>query len=144
MLRGDFAALPTGHAPGAYVECPGWRRPGGRHRVFGSSAYRHGRIFRCHQRREPGSPHLRRQGTGRAGSRRIVLIRAELPAIGSESETRKRRRDGKMPQIECLLLSDDSEVQRVVKRVADNLGMALENSPSAAEGVERLRKWRFD
>lgn len=72
------------------------------------------------------------------------MIGAQLLAIGSESETTKRRRDGKMPQIECLLLSDDSEVQRVVKRVADNLGMALENSPSAAEGVERLRKWRFD
>jgi hypothetical protein len=49
-----------------------------------------------------------------------------------------------MPQIECLLLSNDSEVQRVVNRVSDNLGMSLESLPSVWEGVERLRKWRFD
>jgi len=49
-----------------------------------------------------------------------------------------------MPQIECLLLSGDTEVQRVVQRVTNTLGMRLEVVESTSEATERLRRWRFD
>lgn len=49
-----------------------------------------------------------------------------------------------MPQIECLLLSADTEVQRVVQRVTNALGIRLEVVESTPEASERLRRWRFD
>ena len=49
-----------------------------------------------------------------------------------------------MPQIECLLLSGDAEVQRVVQRVTSNLRMKLEIREVTADAVDRLRHWRFD
>jgi len=50
-----------------------------------------------------------------------------------------------MPQIECLLVSNDSEVERIVRCVCDDLGMALEIIASTTQqAIERLRKWRFD
>ena len=49
-----------------------------------------------------------------------------------------------MPQIECLLLSDDTEVQRIVQRVTNTLGMRLEVLQSTSQAADRLRHWRFD
>ncbi len=49
-----------------------------------------------------------------------------------------------MPQIECLLLSEDPEVERIVRCVCDDLGMALEIIASTQQAHDRLRKWRFD
>lgn len=49
-----------------------------------------------------------------------------------------------MPQIECLLLSSDAEIERVTKCVCNDLGIALEVIEVTQLALERLHKWRFD